>query len=360
MRILLSLALATLCLAPLHAQTPPKSPAEMKSFLDKRVPVWLRAYNVTSVSVAYIENNKIAWTAYYGVQVPDGPPASDKTLYNVASLTKPITAEVIDRLATAGKLSLDEPMFPFWVDPDIKDNPWSKLLTPRIALSHQTGFTNWRYQTRNVLTFQWEPGTKTGYSGEGFDYVARFAEKKTGRPFEELAQEYVFDPIGMKDTSYTMRPWWEGRQAKPVEEPGRKNWVAADLLRTTVTDYSKFMISVMNNERVSPVIAKDRLTVRMEQMTPDMQTTFCDDTPDPAHCTLSVGFGLSWQVVRINDEVYLEHTGHDSDVRTYAFCIPARKFGVVIFTNGPDVDSKIAVRILDVLYPNKLLIETLR
>jgi hypothetical protein len=45
----------------------------------------------------------------------------------------------------------------------------------------------------HMLQFQWQPGTQFGYSGEGFDYVARFAEKKTGRPFEELAQEYVFD-----------------------------------------------------------------------------------------------------------------------------------------------------------------------
>jgi CubicO group peptidase (beta-lactamase class C family) len=62
--------------------------------------------------------------------------------------------------------------------------------------SHQTGLPNWRYQTKNVLQFQSQPGTQFGYSGEGSDYVARFAGKKTGRPFEELAQKYVFDRIG--------------------------------------------------------------------------------------------------------------------------------------------------------------------
>ena len=43
-------------------------------------------------------------------------------------------------------------MAPDWIDPDIKDNPWSKLLTLRMCLSHRTGFANWRYQ--NLLTFQ--------------------------------------------------------------------------------------------------------------------------------------------------------------------------------------------------------------
>jgi CubicO group peptidase (beta-lactamase class C family) len=216
--------------------------------LDDKAPTWLKAFHITGVGIAYIENGKIAWTSFYGDQVPGGSLANEKTLYSVASLTKTITAEIILRLASAGKLSLDESIAEYWIDPDVKGNAWNQLLTPRLCLSHQTGFPNWRYQTKDVLQFQWQPGTQFGYSGEGFDYVARFAEKKTGRPFEELAQEYVFDRIGMKDTSYTPREWWTGRQAKPVEADPRTKWSAADLLRTTVRDYATFMINVMNNE----------------------------------------------------------------------------------------------------------------
>jgi len=55
---------------------------------------------------AVLENGKITWSAYYyGDQVPGGPPANEKTLHNVASLTKPITAEVILRLAFEQKIS---------------------------------------------------------------------------------------------------------------------------------------------------------------------------------------------------------------------------------------------------------------
>ena len=137
----------------------------------------------------------------YGEQSP-GVSATGKTLYNMASLTKPVTAETVLRLASARKLSLDESMSPFWLYPDIKDDPWSKLLTPRLCLSHQTGFANWRRMTGGVLKIRWEPGTQTGYSGEGYNYVGRFVEKKMAKPFDALAQEIVFDPIGMKETSY--------------------------------------------------------------------------------------------------------------------------------------------------------------
>jgi CubicO group peptidase (beta-lactamase class C family) len=76
-----------------------------------------------------------------GIRIP-GVGASGKTLYNMASLTKPVTAETVLRLTSAGKISLDESMSPFWLDPDIQSDPWSKLLTPRLCLSHQTGFAN--------------------------------------------------------------------------------------------------------------------------------------------------------------------------------------------------------------------------
>ena len=122
--------------------------------IDAHAAEWLKESDVPSVAVAYIKDRKVAWTAVYGEQSP-GIPVTEKTLYNLASLTKPITAETVLRLASAGKLSLDESMSPFWLDPDIKDDPWSKLLTPRLCLSHQTGFANWRRMTGGVLKMRW-------------------------------------------------------------------------------------------------------------------------------------------------------------------------------------------------------------
>jgi CubicO group peptidase (beta-lactamase class C family) len=361
MRPLLLLLFASFSAASGFAQTgsqPSTSPG-VRARLDERVPIWIKAYGVTSVSIAYIEKGKLAWTAFYGQQTPDGPLANDKTLYSVASLTKPISAEIILRLASQGTLSLDEPISAYWTDPDVKDNPWSQLLTPRLCLSHQTGFTNWRYQTNNVLTLQWQPGTRTGYSGEGFDYVAHFAEKKTGRPFQELAQQLVFDPIRMKDTSYTPRDWWVGRQAKPVESEPRTKWSAADLLRATVADYARFMISVMNNEGVTRDIAAERLTITRNLTTPEMASVLCESAKDPTHCSVATGFGLGWHIVRISEETVVDHTGGDADVKTLAFYLPQRQTGAVIFTNGPDVGHQVIDKILGILYLNPVYGATL-
>src|SRR5450631_3256119 len=91
--------------------------------IDAHAAEWLKESDVPSVAVAFIKDRSLAWTTVYGEQSP-GVAASGKTLYNIASLTKPVTAETVLRLASAGKLSLDESMSPLWLDPDIKDDPW--------------------------------------------------------------------------------------------------------------------------------------------------------------------------------------------------------------------------------------------
>jgi len=334
-----------------------RTPAQVR--LDREIPIWLRAFNVTSVGIAYIENGKLAWTVFYGEQIPGGPAANGKTLYSVASLTKPITAELILRLASQGKLSLDEPICRSWIDPDVKANPWNELLTARLCLSHQTGFANWRYQTHNILTFGWQPGTNTGYSGEGYDYVARFAERKTQQDFLEMTQHNIFEPIGMKDTSYIPKSWWAGRQAKPAESAPRTKWSAADLLRATVSDYAKFVVSVMHNDGLTKDIAGQRLIITSNLIPPEKEEMLCEASAHPNQCHVSAGFGLGWRVVNIDRETIADHTGADADVKTFAFFIPKRRSGAVIFTSGPDVGHEMIDKILNVLYPNPVYAETL-
>lgn len=336
----------------------------LRAELDRQAPQWLQQSDVPSVAVAYIENGKLAWTAVYGEQSP-GVPATEKTLYNLASLTKPISAELILRLASKGQLSLDEPMYPYWVDPDIKDHPWAKLLTARLALTHQTGFKNWRRQTKGVLTFQWEPGTRTGYSGEGYDYVGRFAEKKIGKPFEELAQSYVFDSIGMKETAYTRRDWFAGRLAEPHGPKGEtapkesNHWTGADLVRTTAADYAKFLISVMHREGLTREIADQQMVSTRNTVSDKELRDVCTKAGLAADaCSGTAGLGLGWEIMDLNGTAVIDHGGSDWGVRTQVFFDPKKQVGAVILTNG-DKGREVISKVVGLLYPNPLFIATL-
>jgi CubicO group peptidase (beta-lactamase class C family) len=303
--------------------------------LDRDIPKLLAERRVPSVSIAHIENGRIAFAVAYGEQSP-GVPATQRTLYNVASLTKPIAAEVVLRLAAQGKLSLDEPMHPVWTDPDVASDERHKLLTPRIALSHQTGFPNWRWMAKDKrLAFGHAPGRGVGYSGEGYEYFARFAEKKTGEPFQTLAEKLVFAPAGIKDTSFTERPWFKGRLARPTNQEGkpikptiRSTFLASDDIHTTATDYARFMISVMNRKGLTPELIAER-----ERVQADTRPIHCTGTAE-ASCPYELGFGLGWEVHKYPGRTILWHTGADNGEFAVAFLNPDTRNGSVILTSS--------------------------
>jgi CubicO group peptidase (beta-lactamase class C family) len=305
----------------------------------------LKDKGVPSVAIAQIKDGKLLWAKVFGTQSP-GVPATTNTLYNVASMTKPITAEVILRLASKQRLSLDETMDRFWVDPDLENDDRHKLLTPRLALSHQTGFPNWRYQTSQVLKFLRKPGESFGYSGEGYEYVARFAARKTGEDFERLAQALVFEPTGMSNTAYTKRAWFEGRIALPTESDGRylepkigRTYSAADDLYTTIGDYTRFVVSVMNRESLDQGIARQRETIQVTRPNP-FHPSKCEFCPD------EMGMGLGWEVFRFKKDIYLMHTGSDAGTYALGYFSPTLRSGLVIFTNSSR-GERVVLPILD-------------
>jgi CubicO group peptidase (beta-lactamase class C family) len=296
------------------------------------MPELLHSTKVASASIAVIARGRLAFAAAYGDQSP-GVAATPTTVYNIASLTKPLTAEIILRLASARRLSLDESMAVYWTDPDIAGDDRRTLLTPRLALSHQTGFPNWR-GAKTGLHFDRAPGTAWGYSGEGYQYAARFAQARTGTAFETLAQRYLFGPVGMPHTTYTHRPWLVGHIALP-NEAGRAleptigdRFNAADLVYSTPTDYARFLTDVLADRGLSAAISKERNRSQVS-----MRDTACGGVK-AASCPPVVGFGLGWQILVFGGDTVMMHTGKDEGVFTFAYLDRARGAGLVLFTNS--------------------------
>lgn len=311
-----------------------------KARLDRDVPGLLKAAGVPSVSIAQIVAGKMTLAAAYGEQEP-GVPATPETLYNIASLTKPLTAEVALRLVSAGRLDLDEQLAAYWIDPDLIHDERNKLLTLRLALSHQTGFPNWR-DPKDGLKFLRDPGTSYGYSGEGYNYAVRFIQKKTGSNFEDLATEVLFSSLGMKETAYTGKKWFAHRIAIPTDAKGKllephipKFPSGADAVYTTARDYAKFMIAVMNDEGLSATVARERDRPQVSMMSLKCQGE------KAATCPLYTGYGLGWQILLFPDQTVMMHTGDDDGLRTFAYIDRSTREGVVILTNGENGNSLI-------------------
>lgn len=296
--------------------------AKIPDNLDKL----LKDNHIPTLGLGIIENGKLTQIKVYG-KLNDNISASYNSLFNVASLTKPVTAMTVLRLVSLGKWNLDEPLYKYFTDPDVAKDPRHKKLTTRLVLSHQTGFANWRWTNKDQkLSFDFEPGTKYQYSGEGFEYLRKAIEKKFGKSLEDLAKEMVFKPLNMNDTSYI---WNDKKDAdrivigydkngKPYDIVKNKTPNAADDLMTSVEDYSNFLIAVMDNKLLSPKVFEDMKSKQVETKK-------------------NKYYGLGFEIYDLgNNDISLSHSGSDKGINTFAIVLPKTKKGLVIFTNVDD------------------------
>lgn len=285
---------------------------------------WLNENKIPTLGIGVIENGKLQQIKVFG-EITKGISAPFNTIFNVASLAKPLTAMVALKLVSLGKWSLDEPVYRYWTDQDIANDPRNKKLTTRLILSHQTGFPNWRYMNENKkLNFQFDPGAKYQYSGEGMEYLRKALEKKFNKSLQELANELIFQPLKMKDTRYvwdknvdtTRMAIGYDKNGKAYETVKNKTPNAADDLLTTIEDYGKFLVGVMNG---------DLLTKKV----------FIEMTTNQVASTKGKHFGLGFEIYDLEkNEIALSHGGSDNGVQTIVFILPKTKQGIIVFTNS--------------------------
>lgn len=284
----------------------------------------LKMHKVPTVGVGIIEKGKIKDIKVYG-ELRKNMPAKEGVLFSVASQTKPVTAMMVLELVKMKLWDLDEPLNKYWIDPDVANDSFHKLLTTRHILSHSSGFANWRRNEPNMqLVFHFEPGTKFQYSGEGMEYLKKALENKFQMPFDKLLSKYLLDPLKMVHTTYwkdsigsdEFAAWHDGNGV-PYMVSYNLGINASGGLFTTIEDYCKLLTYVMDLENVSPKIYKE-LSSHITKIKPNNY------------------YGIGWaQAINLPDNEYvLHHGGSDLGVRTNAVFLPNSERGVVIMTNG--------------------------
>jgi CubicO group peptidase (beta-lactamase class C family) len=303
----------------------------------KEILSWLAEYNVPAVGIGIIKDGKLSECKVYG-ELRKGIPANDSAIFSIASVTKTIVAMVTLKLVEAGQWDLDEPLYKYWIDPDVAGDVQYKKLTTRHVLSHQSGLPNWRSDLNSKkLEFLFEPGTKYQYSGEGFEYLKKALEQKLHKSLEELSDSILFTPLGMKSTKYhwgdkideSRFAFKHNSEGKVYEEGIQKYASAAYGLLTTVEDYSKFGIDVINRAGLSNDLFNEMISSQI-------------------NIKKNIDQGLGWQIIRNlpNGEYALMHEGGSNGVSTLVVLLPISKRGVVVFTNG-DKGDKVYLKALE-------------
>jgi len=279
--------------------------------------------NIRAIGIALVEQGEISIVAGYGIQA-NGAPVNEGSLFRMASVSKPVAAMIVMSLIEKGLWSLDEPLANYWIDPDINGDPRHLQLTTRRVLTHTTGLPNSR--GNKPLTFIYDPNAKQSYSGEGFLYLRRAIEEKFGRSFQNIAEEQVFGPAGMKNSTfiwpedgeihYTGKFHGDFMFGRPEEEEAN---VRGGLL-TTMPDLARFLVWVVNGAGLSDGL--------WEQITASNSRELLIEGEHESRY-----YGLGW-VINDDKGLVLTHGGSERGARTFMVILPKERSAMVVATNS--------------------------
>jgi CubicO group peptidase (beta-lactamase class C family) len=304
--------------------------------LQKQVPDLLKEATVPGISMALIRGGKTYWVHAFGVRdAKSGQPVVDETIFEAASLSKPVFAYGVLKLVDQGKLDLDAPLSKYLPKPYIEGEPQLEKITARYVLSHRTGFPNWR--NGSLLTIHFTPGERFSYSGEGFVYLQKVVEQITGKSLNDYMTEAVLVPLGMTSSSYVWRPDYDARTAMPHDGAGQpaekskpKEANAAASLHTTSGDYALFVEALLNGTGLKPHTLRE---MERPQIAVDPECTNCTDR-EPKTLSKNVFWGLGIGIQETAQGESLWHWGDNGRFKCYVVAFPKQKIGVVFFMNG--------------------------
>jgi CubicO group peptidase (beta-lactamase class C family) len=326
--------------------------------LERVIPRLMKEGDVPGLSIALIRDAKVFWHQSFGVKNADTKePVRDGTVFEAASLSKPVFAYAVLKLVDGGKLELDKPLATYLSDAYVRNDERVNLITARMVLDHTAGFQNEATPER-PLRIYFTPGEKFSYSGEGFLYLQKVVERITGEPLDVFMKRTVFDPLGMTSSSFVWQDRYEALKANGHKPSGvvaqkRKPTLArsASGLHTTALDYAKFVIAVIDGTGLRKETAEQMLKgqVRLDE------GCFSCIERSSGRLSQTLSWGVGWGLERTETGVALWHWGdNNSEFHNFVLAYPAGKTGIVIFTdsgNGLSIIPEIVSHITGGVHP---------
>ncbi|MEO8378697.1 MAG: serine hydrolase [Acidobacteriota bacterium] len=326
----------------------------------------MRELHIPAVSLAVVDDGRVVLAAAYGqADVASGRRATTSTLFQAASISKPVTAMAVVDLVARGKLSLDVPVNTLLTSWQLPANALTTVtpVTVRQLLSHSGGTTVHgfagyaRSATRPALPqilsgvppanndpvlVDLAPNTKYVYSGGGTTIVQAVVVDQTGMPFPAFMRKTVLEPLGMTTSTYE-QPLPRSRASEAAtgyRENGsevEEKWhvypeMAAAGLWTTPTDLARVLIEVQDARagRTSRVLSADAAGL---MLTPRF----------PAEDEASIGIGFF--IDRHQQSRYFAHGGANEGFRALFIGSMDQRKGAIVMTNS-DAGIQLANEIL--------------
>lgn len=301
---------------------------------DDQIPSLMAEALVPGIAIAAIRDGAVDRILCVGKRHADADAAIDEdTVFDAASLTKPVFAYVVLQLADQGHVALDAPLgtyLPRYLPGDAR----TSTVTLADILSHSAGLPNWRNADFPLKTY-FAAGERFSYSGEGYWYAQRAVEAVTGESIEALGHRLVFEPLAMRRSSFLWSAAFADNRAyghdafgRPAlgTKPGEAN--VAWTLQTTARDYARFLVAVLGAERLKPETAALWLHPRVDVKHKGIQSL----GPSAEDVRTGIAWGLGWGLER--DTGCFFHWGDNGPFTAFAIGSTAAHDAVVVFANG--------------------------
>jgi CubicO group peptidase (beta-lactamase class C family) len=322
-------------------------------------------YLVPAVTAAVVRDREVHAAQAWGVRGKNDPePVNSNTLFQSASISKPVAAVGALALVRKGILDLDQEVDKVLRDWKLPRNDFSGKVTLRRLLSHTAGtsvpgFEGYRAEedlptliqilngqppaNSSPVELVLPPGEKFRYSGGGYQVVQKMMEDVTGHPFPDVMREHVFEPLGMENSRYAPLKhelWSQAatghlRDGEPIPGKGPVHMEsAAGGLWTTATDLGRFLIEIMRayQGEIGPVLSP--------ALVQEMLTSY------------QWSFGLGVKVSEADSTVRFNHGGATWGWHGNFMAYPERGEAVVVLTNAqygyfvwPTVERALACRL---------------
>jgi D-alanyl-D-alanine carboxypeptidase len=327
--------------------------------VDDYVTAQMQKRHIPGLSLAVVKDGKVVKMRGYGLaSVELGVPATEESVYQLASLTKAFTATAVMMLVEEGKLNLDD-----HVSQHLNGLPenWSGI-TIRHLLTHTSGLAGdpipWSLDTVNKYypqdeylklivnaPLQFTPGTRYSYANSDYFLLAVIIEKASGKPYADFLSERIFKPLGMTATRVN-DPWevvkgrvnaygWDNRLVAPLQiHPSQA--VGSGNLLSSVADLVKFDAALGSGK----LLKKSTL----EQMW----------TPAKLASGEEVSYGLGWTIFNVRGHKVVGHSGN-----TIGFASQLSRYddgtSVILLCNmfrGDDAPFKLSFRLAGFFIPD--------
>lgn len=337
--------------------------------LDGFIKYYMEKSHMPALAAATFNAEGVTWAEGYGwANIEKERPATPDTLFQLASISKLVTATAVMQLVETGQLYLDNDIngyLPFAIhNPYHADTP----ITPRMLLTHTSSLLDnvdiyedlYDWGADSPITLhaiiegfytpggQWYdapecflksvPGTEWSYSNLGFALLGYLVETISGTPFDAYCNEHIFTPLGMTETSWFLRdldpahiamPYRDAsflgiEHYRPYGQYGYPDYPSGQV-RTSVLQFARFFRMYMNGGTLEGV------TVLKPETVTQMQTI---QNPQ-----LAPNQGLGWIILAQEDgSMHRGHGGGEHGVLTMAWYRPDTNTGVLVFTSGDTND----------------------